>query len=74
MTIDLNTLISTAILGLTAWTLYTVHNMATKAAAEEEKNKAQDVRIDENRARIIEAEQKIGQLQVDVAGMEGHRQ
>lgn len=73
MTFDLNTLISTAVLALTAWTLKTVHDMSNKAAAEEEKNKAQDARLDENRARIIEAEGKISDLQMDVAGIKGGR-
>lgn len=73
MTIDLNTIISTAILMLTAWTLYTVHNMATDAATEKERNKAQDARIEENRARIIGAEEKINGLQLDMVEMGGRK-
>jgi hypothetical protein len=70
MTIDLNTVINAASFALIAWTLKTVHNMSKTQAATEEKDKAQDARIDENRARIISVETKVGRLEVDVGKLQ----
>jgi hypothetical protein len=67
MTIDINTILTLALLGLSTWTLYTVHGLSTQAAARDEKDKAQDARIDENRARIIDVEGDVSDLKIDLA-------
>ena len=72
MNFDLNTIISTAVLGLSGWTLYTVHRIETKAAARDEHAKGQDMRIDENRARIIACEDDVKDLQISVARINPH--
>jgi hypothetical protein len=56
-----------AVLTMSGWTLFTVHGLSNASAAREEKDKAQDDKITENRARIIRAEEEINRLQVDVA-------
>lgn len=67
MTIDLNTIINVIVLGLTAWTLRTVHDMAKAQAATVEKHKAIDATLDEDRCRIMDVESKVTDLQLDVA-------
>lgn len=72
MTLDATTVIGTLLailIALSGWTLATVHSLATANAARDEKDKAQDVRIDENRSRIIDAEDKLGDLQVELAAL-----
>lgn len=64
----------TVLLGLSCWTLVTLHGLAKQAAAAAEKDKAQDQQIDENRARIIDAEEDISTLQVQVARNEGRNE
>lgn len=61
------------LLGLSGWTLYTLHGLAVSSAAREEKDRSQDRQLDEDRARIIEAEGKIGRLEVDVSGLKHNR-
>lgn len=56
-----------ALLGISAWTLHTVHKLAKVSAAREEKDAAQDQQIRENRARIMDIEEDVSGLQVDVA-------
>jgi len=67
MTIDLNTIINAVVLGLTAWTLRTVHDMAKTQAATVEKHKAIDATLEEDRSRIIGVEDRVGALEVDMA-------
>lgn len=59
-----------AILGLSGWTLYTVHTLATGAAAREQHDAAQDQSIRENRARIMDVENDMGELKVKVGRLE----
>lgn len=59
------------LLGLTTWTLITVHGLAKGAAASTEKEKAQDEHMRENRERIIEAEEDIKGLKLDVVQLSG---
>jgi hypothetical protein len=71
MTIDATNILvvlMTVLLGLSSWTLYTLHGLAVAAAGRDEKDKAQDQRLEEDRARIIEVEGKVGRLEVDVSG------
>lgn len=52
-----------AVVAMSGWTLYTVHRLATRQAANDEKEQAQDATLHEDRARIIENEGKISDLQ-----------
>lgn len=70
MTIDLNTVLNVVVLGLCSWTLYTVHELAKSHATAAEHVRAQDERLNENRRRIMDAETKIGTLQVDVGKLQ----
>lgn len=77
MTLDLNTVLTVMVailLGLSTWTLSTVHGLAKAAAASVEKEKAQDAALKENRARIVEAEEDIKELQLEVVELSGGRQ
>lgn len=66
MTLDLNTVLISILLGLSAWTLYTLHNLAKSAAVSEERGK-------ENRSRIIQLEGNVGELKVDFAHLKRTR-
>lgn len=56
-------------IALSGWTLYTVHGLAVDAAASREKNNAQDVALHEDRARIIDVEKDVRDLQLDMAAL-----
>lgn len=74
MTLDLNTVLNVVVLGLCAWTLKTVHEMAKSQAGAVEHARAQDSTIAENRSRIIGVEERVGGLEVDVGRLQaGHR-
>ena len=63
----------TVILTMSTWTLVTVHGLAKTAAAAEEKEKAQDSALKEDRARIMAAESNITDLQLDIVALSGRR-
>jgi hypothetical protein len=65
--------LNTAVLGLSGWTLYTVHGLAKLAAAQRVKDEAQDATLDEDRARIIDVERDVAVLKTDVAVLKERR-
>lgn len=77
MTIDFASIIIGLLLavltGLSGWTLYTVHGLATAAAAREQKDAAQDQSLREDRARIMQAEENINDLDRRVIRLETRR-
>jgi hypothetical protein len=76
MTIDLNVVLGvmmTILIGLSTWTLVTVHGLAKDAAAASEKEKAQDAWLKEDRARIMRAEDNITELQLEVVSLGGKK-
>lgn len=76
MTIDLNVVLGvmmTVLLGLSTWTLVTVHRLSNGAAASAEKEAAQDRRLDEDRARIMDVEEKVTDLQLDLVQIGGKK-
>jgi cell division protein FtsB len=58
------------LIGLSSWTLYTVHGLAVRNAARDEKEKAQDQTLEEDRARIIDLERDVRDLQLDMAAID----
>lgn len=73
LNLDVNTLLGAAVLALSCWTLYTLHDIAKQMTAGEEKTKAQDEKLAEDRCRIIQVEDDVARLQVDVARLETKR-
>lgn len=76
MTIDANSILvalMTVLLGLSGWTLYTLHGLAKNSAAMEEKEKAQDEQIKQVRARVINVEEDVKNLQLDMMQYGGKR-
>lgn len=65
--IDINNVISIVLLGLSSWTLYTVHNLAKDASGEKERLNSIERQGHETRSRLIEAESDIDTLKIDVA-------
>jgi cell division protein FtsB len=70
MTIDANSILvalMTVLLGLSGWTLYTLHGLSNQAAGAVEKEKAQDEQIKQVRARVINVERDVRDLELQVA-------
>jgi hypothetical protein len=74
MTIDLNTFISSASLLMIAWTLKTVHDVSKDQAAAKAHAESQDERINENRARIMETETRVSNVELSVARIQERHQ
>lgn len=70
MTFDLNTFLIAVLVGLSSWTLYTLHGLAVRSAAKDEKDRSQDAALAEDRTRIIDVEKGLGVVEKKVAVLE----
>lgn len=71
LTIDLNTIVSGLALAAILYVARTVTSLEKKQAVAEQEGKAQDDYARETRARVMTVEEKVGELEVDVASLSG---
>lgn len=67
--LEINNLLSLAILALVSWTLWKVQSLDSNASAAREKVKAVEEYGRETRTRLIEAEKDIDNIKINVAGL-----
>jgi hypothetical protein len=69
LTIDLNTIVSGLALAAILYVARTVTSLEKRQAVADQEGKAQDDYSRETRARVMSVEEKVGELEVDVASM-----
>lgn len=73
LSLNLNTILLTGVLGLTGWTLYTVSGQSAISAGQAEQLRSHDKEIQEIQTKINNAEADLVLLKIDLAEIKSRK-